>query len=58
MLLKRLVTCMYLWTALNKTMFVSKFQFALPKSIKLMLRGCNILTVSLKTCLSDVYLLQ
>ena len=31
---------------------------SLPKSIKLMLRGCNILTVSLKTCLSIVYLLQ
>ena len=55
MLLKRLVTCMYLWTALNKAMLVSKFQFSLPKSIGLVLRGRNILTVSLKTCLSVPY---
>ena len=33
---------MNLWTALNKTMLVSKFQFSLPKSIKLMLRGCKV----------------
>ena len=39
---------------MNKTMLVSKFQFSLPKSIKLMLRGCNTLSVSLKTFLSGV----
>ena len=37
---------------LNKTMLVSKFQVSLPKSIKLMLRGCNTLTVSLR-CVSS-----
>ena len=38
--------------------YVSKFQLSLLKSIQLMLWGCNTLTVSLKTCLSVVCLLQ
>ena len=35
-----------------------EIQFSLLKSIKLMLWGCNTLTVSLKTCLSAVCLLK
>ena len=58
MLLKRFVTCMYMWTALNKTMLIAKFLFSLPKSICLILRNWNTLTVSLETCHSIVYLLQ
>ena len=49
---------MYLWIALNKTIFVSVFLFSLPKIIKLMVRGWKILTVSLKTCLSSKYFIH
>ena len=53
-----LLLWIYLWIALNKTTFVSIFQFSLPKRIKLVVKGWNSLTVSWKTCLSPIYLIQ
>ena len=47
-----------LYVPLDCSVLVSKFKFLLPKSIKLMLRGCNTLVVWLKSCISAVSLLK
>ena len=58
LVLKRLVACIYLWTALNKTTLFSIFKFKLPHRIISILNGWKTLTVSLKTCFSIVNFLQ
>ena len=58
LVLKRLVACIYLWTALNKTILFSVFKLKLPHRIISILNGWKTLIVSLKTCLSIVNFLQ
>ena len=58
LVLKRLVACIYLWTALNKTILFSIFKLKLPHRIISILNGWKTLTVSLKTCRSIVNFLQ
>ena len=54
LVLKRLVACIYLWTALNKTVLFSIFKLKLPHRSISILNGWKTLTVSLKTCRSIV----
>ena len=49
LVLKRLVACIYLWTALNRTILFSIFKLKLPHRIISILNGWKTLTVSLKT---------
>ena len=58
LVLKRLVACIYLCTALNKTILFSIFILLLPHRIISILNGWKTLTVSLKTYLSIVHFLQ
>ena len=58
LVLKRLVACIYLWIALNKTILFSIFKLSLPHRIISIINGWKTLTVSLKTCLSIVNFLQ
>ena len=58
LVLKRLVACIYLWTALNRTILFSIFKLKLPHRIISILNGWKTLTVSLKTCRSSVNFLQ
>ena len=48
LVLKRLVACIYMWTALNKTILFSIFKLKLSHRIISVLNGWKTLTVSLK----------